>query len=161
MFRIPVALLVLLVSFGPVAAVADAREDIAEVLDRFHAAAAAADGDTYFSLFAPGGIFLGTDASERWDVAAFRAYAQPHFARGKGWTYVVKERFVHVAADADSAWFHERLDNAKLGACRGTGTLVRLAQGWRIAQYNLSVPIPNALVEGVALQIRQQAGEGN
>src|SRR5688572_14940434 len=53
------------------------RGEIGRVLDDFHAAAAASDLDRYFGHFAARGVFLGTDASERWDVAAFRAYAAP------------------------------------------------------------------------------------
>jgi hypothetical protein len=38
-------------------------------------------------MFAPDGIFIGTDATERWTVAEFKAYAKPHFDKGRGWTY--------------------------------------------------------------------------
>src|SRR5688572_25567219 len=65
----------------------DARTRVAETLDDFHDAAGRADEQRYFAHFAPEGVFLGTDGSERWDVAAFRAYAHPHFAAGRGWTY--------------------------------------------------------------------------
>ena len=50
---------------------------VTAALDDFHDAAAKADEDRYFGRFAPGGVFLGTDATERWDVKAFRAYAHP------------------------------------------------------------------------------------
>ncbi len=56
------------------------------VLDDFHRAASEADGEAYFGLFAAEGVFLGTDATERWTVDEFRAYAKPHFDRGRGWT---------------------------------------------------------------------------
>src|SRR5271168_3840018 len=56
-------------------------------LDDFHAAAAAADEARYFGHFAADGVFLGTDATERWTVDAFRAYAKPHFDAGRGWAY--------------------------------------------------------------------------
>src|SRR4051794_3526829 len=55
------------------------------VLDAFHAAAARADAKAYFDLFTPDGVFIGTDAGERWTVPQFKAYAAPVFARGKGW----------------------------------------------------------------------------
>src|SRR5262249_42795332 len=58
---------------------ADPGAEIGRVLDDWHDAAAHADEARYFGHFAPGGVFLGTDASERWDVAAFRAYAHPRF----------------------------------------------------------------------------------
>src|ERR1700678_2609350 len=78
---------------------------IGQALDDFHRAAAAADETRYFSHFAPGGVFLGTDPGERWTVEAFRVYAHPHFATGKGWTYVPRER--HISIDGDLAWFDE------------------------------------------------------
>lgn len=134
------------------ALVADARA----TLDDFHAAAAAADGERYFGHFARDGVFLGTDATERWTVDQFRAYAKPHFDKGKGWTYRATERHVDVDASGAFAWFDELLENAKLGACRGTGVLRREGSAWKVVQYDLTIPIPNALAEDVAEQIRRQ-----
>ena len=111
-------------------------------LDRFHAAAAAADEATYFAFFDQGGVFLGTDAKERWTVPEFRAYAHPRFASGKAWSFKATHRELVVRGDV--AWFDEDLDTTRLGRGRGTGVLVRDAQGeWKVAQYNLSIPIPN------------------
>ena len=42
-----------------------------------HRAAAEADGEVYFSLMADDAIYLGTDASERWTLAEFKAFADP------------------------------------------------------------------------------------
>src|SRR5439155_3716313 len=61
--------------------------DLPRVLDDFHDAAARADEERYFAHFAPEGVFVGTDAGERWDLKAFREYAHPHFAKGKAWTF--------------------------------------------------------------------------
>lgn len=111
-------------------------------LDRFHAAAAAADEGAYFALFADGGVFLGTDAKERWTVPEFRAYAHPRFASGKAWSFRAARRNVDVRGQ--TAWFDEDLETEKLGPARGSGVLVRDASGaWKVAQYNLSIPIPN------------------
>jgi hypothetical protein len=120
---------------------------IGQALDDFHRAAAAADETRYFSHFAPSAVFLGTDPGERWTVEAFRAYVHPLFAAGKGWTYVPRER--HVSTDGELAWFDEILDNAKYGACRGTGVLKRVDGKWLIAQYSLTFLVPNALAEKV------------
>jgi hypothetical protein len=132
---------------------ADARA----TLDAFHAAAAAADGAKYFGLFAADGVFLGTDATERWTVEQFRAYAMPHFEKGKGWKYVATERHVDVDGAGRYAWFDELLANEKLGPCRGSGVLRREGGAWRVVQYNLSIPIPNDLAYDVAAQIKKQA----
>src|SRR5919204_5443286 len=84
---------------------AGAEQAIASALDDFHDAAARADEDRYFAHFAPGGVFLGTDATERWDVAAFRAYAHPHFAKGKAWSFRAVRRAVVVHEGGRVAWF--------------------------------------------------------
>jgi hypothetical protein len=123
-------------------------------LDALHAAAARADGPAYFALFAPGAIFLGTDASERWDIPAFRAYAEPLFARGQGWTYVPLERHVTLDPGGRSAWFDERLSNEKYGETRGSGVLVRDGDRWLVAQYVLSFPVPNDLAPELVERIR-------
>ncbi|MDB4937336.1 MAG: hypothetical protein JWP87_4308 [Labilithrix sp.] len=137
---------------GPAAAAVDApplpmTEDMARAsstLDRFHAAAAAADEATYFAFFTEGGVFLGTDAKERWTVPEFRAYAHPRFASGKTWSFRATRRDLSVRGDF--AWFDEDLDTPNLGPARGSGVLVRdkaAPLGWKVAQYNLSIPIPN------------------
>jgi ketosteroid isomerase-like protein len=126
----------------PMHATSTDHDAIAAVLDDFHAAAAASDEDRYFSLFTEHGVFLGTDATERWDVAAFRAYAHPHFAEGHGWVMHATRRDIVVRGDV--AWFDEDLDTRNLGPARGIGVLERSAHGaWRIAQYNLALTIPN------------------
>lgn len=134
-----------------------ARAPVAAALDRLHAAAAAADGDAYFALFAEDAVFYGTDASERWTLADFRAYAEPIFAQGRGWTYFPTERHVCVDATGDTAWFDERLENAKYGEVRGSGVLVRTPDGWRVAQYNLAFPVPNELAADLVERVRALA----
>ena len=123
----------------------DGRE--ARELDDFHDAAARADEERYFAHFAPGGVFLGTDASERWDAASFRAYAHPYFARGKAWSF----RGVHrrVAARGEVAWFEEDLETQNLGPARGSGVMVRSGGRGLIEQYVLSVVIPNEKFKAV------------
>jgi hypothetical protein len=143
------------------AAVVDA--EVARVLDDWHDAAARADEERYFAHFAEGAVFLGTDATERWTVPQFRVYAHPHFAKGKAWTMRATRREITFAwsplPGVATAWFDEELESLSLGAARGSGVLVRDAKSgtWKIAQYNLSIPIPNerfkdvkSLLEGTA-----------
>jgi len=127
---------------------------VGRVLDDFHRAAAAADEARYFDLLADHAVFLGTDGSERWDKAAFRAFAHPHFAGGKGWTFTPRDRHVAFSADGNVAWFDEALDSASYGACRGSGVLERTKGAWKITQYNLSIPIPNHLADELVARIR-------
>ncbi len=120
---------------------------VSAVLEDWHAAAAAADEARYFGHFDSQAVFLGTDGSERWSVDEFRRYAHPHFAKGKAWSFRSVERHVAFSPDGSVAWFDEKLETPNLGPSRGSGVLLQTTDGWKIAQYNLSVPIPNALMK--------------
>lgn len=144
---------------GPRAGGASPPGDIAKVLDDLHDSASRADENAYFGLFAADGVFLGTDGTERWSKEEFRAYAKPYFSKGQGWTYLPRPNSRHIAVSTDGgvAWFDELLDNAKYGECRGSGVLVSTPEGWKIVQYNLSVPVPNDLLPKVADMIKDAA----
>ncbi|WOX05759.1 nuclear transport factor 2 family protein [Microbulbifer pacificus] len=131
---------------------------IATQLDDFHKAAANADFDAYFDLFSKDGVFIGTDASERWTVDTFKEFVKPYFSQGKGWTYVPRDRTIVVHGDV--AWFDELLDNEAYGECRGSGVLVRENGEWKIAQYNLHFPIPNDLAKQITQMIKAHAQKG-
>lgn len=125
-------------------------------VDDWHKAAADADEGRYFGHMTADSVFLGTDATERWDYSAFRAFAHPYFAKGKAWTFVPRERHVMIDSDGDTAWFDEKLDSASYGECRGSGVLRRENGAWKIAHYNLTIPIPNALAKEFVERIRVQ-----
>jgi uncharacterized protein (TIGR02246 family) len=133
-----------------------AEAEIAAVLDRLNAASTAADGPAYFGLFTPDARFIGTDASERWSLAEFRAYAEPYFARGRGWTYTATARDITIAPiDCRCiAWFDESLSNASYGQTRGSGVLRLTDDGWKIEQYVLSFAVPNDSADAVVAVIR-------
>lgn len=131
----------------------DPRAAVAAVLDDWHRAAASADGPRYFGHMAEEAVFLGSDGTERWDKRAFQAFAQPHFAHGKGWTFTPTRRAIAWAAGGSVAWFDEDLASTHMGPCRGSGLLERRDGTWKLLQYNLSVPIPNALLKDVKAQI--------
>ncbi len=118
---------------------------VAAVIDDWHAAAAAADEDRYFGHLTEDAVFLGTDPAERWTKAQFRVYAHPYFAKGKAWSFRSVRRAVSFSRDGSVAWFDEDLATPNLGPGRGSGVLVYDGTGWRIAQYDLSVPIPNTV----------------
>jgi ketosteroid isomerase-like protein len=142
------------------AAVSPAPEaQISAVLDDWHAAAAVADEARYFGHFAPGAVFLGTDGTERWTVDEFRRYAHPYFAKGKAWSFRAVQRHVAFSPDGNVAWFDEDLQTPNLGPSRGSGVLVKTPEGWKIAQYNLTVPIPNALMKEVKELIERSSRE--
>lgn len=133
---------------------ADNKYQINKVLDALHERASTADYEGYFSLYTPGATFIGTDAGEVWTVEAFKAYAKPHFDKGTGWTYLPRDRNVYFSPDENVAWFDELLDNEKLGETRGTGVLIKVGTLWKVSQYHLTIPIPNAIASDVANQIK-------
>jgi predicted esterase len=137
---------------GSAAAVA-----VGKMLDDFHDAAAKADEQRYFDHFASDGVFIGTDATERWNVEAFRAFAKPYFARGRAWTYVpvAGKRSVVLSPDGTMAFFDELLTNEQFGTCRGTGAVRRVGNDWKVVQYSLSVPIPNEKMKQVVDVIKK------
>jgi ketosteroid isomerase-like protein len=129
-------------------------QEIDKTLDAFHEAASKADGKTYFALFAPEGVFIGTDAAERWTVAEFKKYAEPHFKKGKGWTYTKRTRNIDFSPAGDVAWFDEILDSVSYGTSRGSGVLRKVEGVWKIAQYHLTFPIPNELADKFTKEIK-------
>ena len=126
---------------------------VAAVLDDWHHAAAAADEARYFGHFAANGVFMGTDATERWTVSEFRDWAKPYFQSKKAWNFKPRNRQIAFSADGGTAWFDEMLDTPNLGACRGSGVLVRQSGEWKIAQYNLSIAVPNSIADALVKQI--------
>ncbi len=134
-------------------------EGVAATLDAWHQAASDADFDAYFSHFSDeNAIFMGTDATERWDVAEFKEYARPHFEAGRAWNFTAHDRHIYFNESATVAWFDEELDTPNLGPSRGTGVLTRVGDGWKIAHYNLTVPIPNEIVYDVVQEIDSLGG---
>ena len=133
-----------------------AEAEIGAVLDQLNTASTAADASAYFGLFTPDARFIGTEASERWSLTEFRAYAEPHFAQGKGWTYDATARTITIAPiDCRCvAWFDEELVNAGYGVTRGSGVLRKTEAGWKIEQYVLSFAIPNDKADAVVAVVR-------
>ncbi|MHC4379327.1 MAG: nuclear transport factor 2 family protein, partial [Planctomycetota bacterium] len=139
--------------------VAEALVEIEAVLDAWHLAAAEGDGPAYFGAFTEDAVFLGTDKTERWTVEEFQAELGHHFDGENAWTYVSTERHVSVGELGMTAWLDERLSNAKYGEVRGSGVLQRTADGWRIAQYVMSFPVPNELATDLVASIAALDGD--
>jgi len=125
-----------------------------DTLDQLHLSASKSDGAVYFDLFTDDAVFLGTDATERWLIAEFIAFATPYFEAGKGWTYVKVERHINVSADGQHASFDELLENKSYGLCRGTGVLRLVEREWKVEQYHLTIPVPNEIARNVVEQMR-------
>ncbi|PKI14027.1 nuclear transport factor 2 family protein [Colwellia sp. 12G3] len=133
---------------------ASEEQSIAKVLNSFHQAAADAQAKPYFDLFSEEAIFLGTDASERWSKEEFKAFVVPYFSKGTGWLYTPTERNISLVKEGQVAFFDELLFSESYGTCRGSGVLIKTKQGWKISQYNLSIPMPNGLAKALVKQIK-------
>lgn len=132
------------------------KAQVNQVMDDWHNAAAEADFERYFNHFASdSAIFMGTDATERWTVPEFKGYAKPYFDKGDAWNFTPVQRYIYISETGEIAWFDEVLGTPNLGPARGTGVLVKQDTTWRIAHYNLSIPIPNAIADTVVKQIDQ------
>lgn len=128
------------------------REEVAASLDAFHQAASDADAKAYLGAFTEAGIFMGTDATERWTLEEFADYCRPYFEKGTGWTFVPIER--HISARGELAWADEILTNEKYGTCRGTSVLRDTPDGWKVEHYSLTFLIPNDAVDGALAAVR-------
>lgn len=112
------------------------------LLNLYHRAAAKADFESYFGFFAEDAVFIGTDATERWEKRDFMAWAKPYFDKGTTWNFTALQRHITIDNTGQIAWFDELLDT-RMKICRGSGVLVRTNNTWKIKQYVLSMTIPN------------------
>ena len=118
------------------------------MLSSWHQAAADARFDDYFSLMADDAVYIGTDATENWNVAQFKLFAKPYFDRGKAWNFKALERNIYIGPDTKTAWFDELLDT-QMKICRGSGVLRYENGTWKITHYVLSMTIPNEHTDDV------------
>ncbi|WP_378180724.1 nuclear transport factor 2 family protein [Aquimarina sp. SS2-1] len=128
----------------------DAKQKINHTLEKWHKAAADASFDSYFGLMTEDAIFIGTDATENWEMASFKAFSKPYFDKGKAWSFSTLERNIFVKPEAELAWFDELLDT-QMGICRGSGVLEKTQTGWKVKHYVLSIAIPNENVKDITL----------
>jgi len=130
------------------------KNSINKLLNSFHQHAANAEAKPYFDLLSQESIFLGTDASERWTKEEFKAYVVPYFSKGQGWLYTPTQRNISLLETEQVAFFDELLDSETYGICRGSGVLIKTLQGWKISQYNLSIPMPNGVAKALVKKIK-------
>ena len=123
------------------------KQQLHELADRWHAAAARADATAYFDMMSDSAVYIGTDPAEHWTKAEFEAFARPYFAAGEAWDFTATERHVFYDPDAATVYWDELLDTW-MGPCRGTAVAKRNGVGeWKIAHYTLSVAVPNERME--------------
>jgi hypothetical protein len=124
------------------------RLEIGKMLDDFNVAAANAEFERYFAFFDEDAVFIGTDATEHWEKAAFKAWAKPYFDRGRAWNFKSVKRNIYFDNGGKTAWFDELL-STQMKICRGSGVVVRKGGAWKLKQYVLSMTVPNENVDEV------------
>jgi len=126
------------------------------LMDAWHKAAATADEDVFFETMSQDGIYLGTDATERWLRDSMAVWADPYFQRDVAWAFTPKERHWYFSDDGQTAWFEEHLDSW-MGVVRGSGVLsLKLENGsrtWKLRHYNLAMAVPNEKMDAVRIAI--------
>ena len=115
-------------------------------LDALHKAGAGANPAAFQSLLAQDVVFLGVAGATRLEGQSARDYFSEHLMLGKAWAYRSTGRETRLSPDGSVAWFDETLQHDQLGRGRGTGVLIRSSEGWKLAQYNLIVPLPGDAV---------------
>lgn len=139
---------------GCYTAVPDLSNALDTLVNAWHHAAAVADEDAFFGAMTPDGVYIGTDATERWDRETFRTWAKRAFDRESAWAFTPRDRHIMIASDGRHAWWDELLDTW-MGVCRGSGVLEHTAAGWKITHYQLSLAVPNEKMDGVRKAIRE------
>ena len=124
------------------------KTTINTLLNNWHKPAAEAKFDAYFSYLGTDAIYIGTDATENWNVDQFKTFAKPYFDKGRAWSFTALERNVFVSKDGNLAWFDELLDT-QMKICRGSGVLKKENGQWKIVHYVLSMTIPNDAIDKV------------
>ena len=151
--RISACLMLLCCTIGAVAQTAEPEfsQQVGAFIDGWHADAAQADY-RYFDKMAPDGVFIGTDKSERWVRDDFKAWARPFFDRKKAWEFHAFNRHIAYTPDHALIWFDEQL-HTRMGICQASGVIRNTPAGLQIAHYQLSLTIPNELLDGIQKQI--------
>ena len=152
---LPAILLCFLAASSPVRAEdADAafRQRVATFLDEWHDDAAHARM-RYFDKIAADGVYIGTDKSERWVRDDFKAWAKPYFDRGHAWEFHALKRNIAFTADKHLVWFDEQL-HTQMGICQASGVIKSDQDGLHIEHYQLSLTVPNDLVEQIKGEIK-------
>lgn len=121
-------------------------QQLNQFMDAWHKAAATADEDVFFGSMTKGGIYIGTDATEKWERDEMREWSKQYFDRDKAWDFTTIDREIYLSDDKNVAWFEESLDTW-MGVCRSSGVLENTASGWKISHYHLSVTVPNDNVD--------------
>jgi len=122
------------------------KNSIDTLINEWHVDAAEGNFEAYFDKMTEDACFIGTDASEKWIGDDFKTFCKPHFEKGLAWDFKPIKREIFFNERQDFAWFDEQLDTW-MGVCMSSGVLVKTEHGWKIKHYQLSVAVPNDLIQ--------------
>lgn len=128
---------------------------IDSLINVWHHSAAIADEKTFFGMMAEDGIYIGTDATERWLRDELAEWSKKFFDRESAWDFKPRSRTVKIAEGGETAWFDELLETW-MGTCRSTGILTKKDNEWKITHYQLSIAIPNDKVDSYLKLLEKQ-----
>ena len=101
-------------------AINEPEEVVNNFIDNWHKAAAEADAMTFFGSMCEDGIYIGTEAGERWLRDELKEWSKKYFERESAWNFKSTAREIYFSDNMDIAWFEERLDT-QMGVCHGSG----------------------------------------
>lgn len=111
-----------------ITAVPNLQESLNDFMNAWHKAAATADEDIFFGSMAADGIYIGTDATEKWKRDEMKEWSKKYFDKDSAWDFTTIDRAFYLSDDEETAWFEESLDTW-MGVCRGSGVLELLLLG--------------------------------
>jgi len=129
----------------------------ANAIDALHRASAKADPEAFLALLTTDAVLLGVDGNKRLEGQALHSFVHERFSRGETWKYRSQQREIRLSADGVVAWFNEALEHDQLGHGWGSGVLIKTGAGWKVAQYNFSIVVPNNMTES-GTPINQEPG---
>ncbi len=103
----------------------------------------------YFDKIAKDGVYIGTDRSELWTRDEFKAWSKKYFDARSAWTFKATRRNVYASADKSLIWFDELLDTKNMGHAMASGVIRKTAKGFEIVHYQLSLAVPNEVIDQV------------
>ena len=129
------------------------RQQVNAFVDGWHDDAAHTRPD-YWDKFTPNAVYIGTDKSEVWSYQDFKAWAKRFWDREKAWSFTAQKRNVYFSPDKKYVWFDEQL-NTQMGTCQASGVLLNTSKGFKIEHYQLSLAVPNPLLDSFSKTIRE------
>ncbi|HYD90904.1 MAG TPA: nuclear transport factor 2 family protein, partial [Flavobacterium sp.] len=127
---------------------------IDSLMNSWHQAAARGDEEAFFGAMTEDGVYIGTDATERWTRDELKSWSARFFERDTAWSFIPVSRNIHIGDDGKTAWLDELLDTW-MGTCRSTAILTHEEGRWAIKYYHLSIAVPNEKVDGYLELIKE------